>query len=259
VEGDTLLTIAFRFSLTVDDILGVNPGIDPRLLSVGTTLVIPLGEEGVALIPTPTPAPLTASLPDCYPAIDGGMWCFMKVENEQAAAVEGVSGEISLYAEDGEIIASEIAISPMDRLFSGDSFPLMAYFPAPAPRDQYIQGLLLGAFQVDPERARFLAAELSEVVLEYGVDRMAVQVTGWVRSFEREAGVPPGKLVVVAVAYGEGDAIVGLRKWELGAGESDEPLPFSFTVFSLGPPIINVDVLAEYQPAGEILTETATP
>lgn len=37
-SGDTLATIAGRFGTTVDELLGLNPGIDPRGLHVGQSL-----------------------------------------------------------------------------------------------------------------------------------------------------------------------------------------------------------------------------
>ena len=37
-SGDTLGTIADRFETTVDQLLALNPGIDPRALRVGETL-----------------------------------------------------------------------------------------------------------------------------------------------------------------------------------------------------------------------------
>jgi LysM repeat protein len=37
-SGDTLGTIAGRFGTTVDELLALNPGIDPRALHVGQSL-----------------------------------------------------------------------------------------------------------------------------------------------------------------------------------------------------------------------------
>jgi LysM repeat protein len=37
-SGDTLGTIADRFGTTVDELLVLNPGIDPRALRVGQSL-----------------------------------------------------------------------------------------------------------------------------------------------------------------------------------------------------------------------------
>jgi len=40
-SGDTLLALALSYGITVDQITALNPGIEPRLLRIGTTLMIP--------------------------------------------------------------------------------------------------------------------------------------------------------------------------------------------------------------------------
>ena len=61
VSGDTLLVIAARFGLTLDELLAANPEVDPYLLSVGAELIIPQsGEEGgLASLGFPTPLPFS--------------------------------------------------------------------------------------------------------------------------------------------------------------------------------------------------------
>ena len=44
--GDTFYSIANRFNVTFDELLGANPGIDPNILSQGQQVVIP-GLEGI--------------------------------------------------------------------------------------------------------------------------------------------------------------------------------------------------------------------
>ncbi|MGB9791614.1 MAG: LysM peptidoglycan-binding domain-containing protein [Thermacetogeniaceae bacterium] len=39
--GDTLYSIAYRFGVDIEDIINVNPGIDPRRLRIGQTICIP--------------------------------------------------------------------------------------------------------------------------------------------------------------------------------------------------------------------------
>jgi murein DD-endopeptidase MepM/ murein hydrolase activator NlpD len=43
--GDTLWSIAEEYDLTVDEIVDLNPGIDPYNLQVGQAIVLPLPEE----------------------------------------------------------------------------------------------------------------------------------------------------------------------------------------------------------------------
>ena len=51
--GDTLSGIAALFDVSLDGIFALNPGVDPRALAVGSTVVVP-GAEGV---PAPTATP----------------------------------------------------------------------------------------------------------------------------------------------------------------------------------------------------------
>ncbi len=47
VAGDTLLGIAERNGLSLDELLLANPGIDARFLSIGQELSIPLGNSSL--------------------------------------------------------------------------------------------------------------------------------------------------------------------------------------------------------------------
>ena len=60
--GDTLSAIAARYGITVENILALNPGVEPEALQVGNVLRIPSG----TLTPTPTPT-LDPSIPTPTP------------------------------------------------------------------------------------------------------------------------------------------------------------------------------------------------
>jgi LysM repeat protein len=53
VSGDTLLEIAIRFEVELDEIISANAITDPNFLSVGQQLLIPCA--GLELTPSPTP------------------------------------------------------------------------------------------------------------------------------------------------------------------------------------------------------------
>lgn len=46
VEGDTLLGIALRYGVTVEDIQAANPEVNPNLLVVGTQVIVPIPLDG---------------------------------------------------------------------------------------------------------------------------------------------------------------------------------------------------------------------
>jgi LysM repeat protein len=47
-QGDTMLGIAFRFGISLDELQAANPKVNPRILSVGAVLVIPMGSVATA-------------------------------------------------------------------------------------------------------------------------------------------------------------------------------------------------------------------
>ena len=47
VKDDTLLGIAFKHGLTLDELLAANPGIDPNFLTIGMTITLPIGDQAV--------------------------------------------------------------------------------------------------------------------------------------------------------------------------------------------------------------------
>jgi hypothetical protein len=249
VEDDTLLTIAFRFGVTVDEIMAVNPGIDPRILSIGTTLIIPLGEDGEAVIPTATPVPLLVGAVSCYPTALSGLWCFLPVMNELPFAVEGVTGEISIYDSSGELFASQRALPPVDVIPPEKRLPLYTSFSTPIPEGYFVRGSVYGAFLAqdgdDPQ-----PLNLIDVSTEMSDSGQVVQVQGKVDIGEQETGDKTivGIALIAAVAYDASNEVVGLRVWEqaIEADQGDRP-PFSIQVYSLGPPIEEVEVFVEWR------------
>ena len=300
IKGETMLGIALRYGISLEELMAANPEVDPRFLSVDTELVIPLGENSPAALEMPTPVPVSLGELTCYPTGDGGAWCFWPVYNQRSRSLENLSARIILYSSDGDALAESSAIPPLNLIPGEQSLPLVAFFPPPLPDEFFPQGELLTALPVRPKDERYLEAKLD--VEEVALDPSGLQATlrGWV-SLPRNSA--PASLVwLAAVAYGEDGRVVGVRKWEAvvarqgtptvqPAGstpiatpspvaqtpapgtteqatrevtsqstenesilhmqrplEAGESLPFELTVFSLGPPIQEVEVLVEARP-----------
>ena len=71
VAGDTMLAIALRYGITLEELLAANPDLNPRALSVGTELIIPSGDAVPSLPVTATPISIITRPADCYSAGDG--------------------------------------------------------------------------------------------------------------------------------------------------------------------------------------------
>jgi hypothetical protein len=273
-NDDTLLGLAIRYGISLDQIMAANPGVDPHFLSVGKAIVIPILVTPPAEVPTPTIVPLQLGDPVCYSTGDGGAWCVLLLKNDQAQAVENVSAWIGLYSASGKALASQVVVPPLNLIGAGQAFPLMAYFAPPLDSGFTARGKLLTAIKVEKEAERYLAASVQINDVQIAQSGIQAEVRGQV---DLTGTAKASALWVAAVAYGENGAIVGMRTWaaETDPGclvplQSETPVPpgtvapsatpaparriprrcqaFDLTVFSLGPTIQKVDVLAEARP-----------
>ena len=259
-KGDTMLAIAFNYGISLEELLAANPTVQPRMLSVGTILVIPLQGELSTPAPEPTSIPLQTFEPVCYPQADGGLWCFLPVANNQAQAVEDLSGRISLFSSSGESLGSQPAYALVDLLRPGEELPLAAFFPAPAPAYAIIQAELLGALPVAEGDPRYLSASFQENTVTITSDGLSARLSGLIQL--PEEGTTAGTIQLAGVAYDAQGKIVGVRRWQVeapcsnAAQEAGTPtpesgcrlVPFEGMIYSLGPAIDHVEILLEVKP-----------
>jgi len=247
--------IALRHGIPLEVLLTANPTVDPGFLSVGTELKVPASMATPdPAQSTPTPVPVEVSPPDCYPVADGGLWCYLLVSNPNDQAVENLSAQILVSGfADGQI-ASQTAFPPLNLLASSSAMPLAAYFPPPVPDGFSPYGQLLTTLLLPAGDQRYAPASVENPRIEIQdgpfQDGQLAQVSGTVRLEEASGAIR--LLWVAAVAYDAEGNVVGLRKWDAGTdltGGESSPLriPFSLTVYSLGPAIDHVEVLVEAQ------------
>jgi LysM repeat protein len=249
VEGDTLIGIAVRFGVTLEEMLSANPGVDPRLLTIGTPLLIPLGEDGagVANLPTPTPLPLSEEGIFCYANAAGGLWCFWQVQNQREEAVENVSALVSLYDEEGQQTASGVALAPLNLLRPDERMPLVIYFAPPVPDWAGVYGDILTSIPLPEDSERYLDTVINDLSVAVDEGGLQAQVQGRITLEDRQQEA--GLVWVAAVAYDAQNRVVGLRRWESEEGiEAGETQSFELWVYSLGPAIQRVEVFAEVRP-----------
>jgi LysM repeat protein len=272
-NDDTLLGIAFKYGISLEQLEAANPGVDPHFLTVGKTLVIPIEGEDPAFQATPTPVGVNTASPTCYPTAEGGAWCFLLVNNPMPQAVENLSALISLYSRTGEPLVAKEAIAPLNRLASDAAIPLAAYFEPPLPGEFIAQAQLLSAITIADSDNRYLPASAQMEVQEISPDGLQAHLEGTIitGTFETTATQHlPQVAWAAAVAYDSAGNVVGMRKWEASQAEAcaiaapaETPtgppnqtatprvglaakcLRFSLDVYSLGPPIDRVEVLVE--------------
>lgn len=245
--NDTFLGIALAFGLTREELAAANPGLNPDLLSIGQSILIPAPGAGggtATPIPTPTPLPLQAGTPRCHLASSGGAWCLLTVLNDTAAGVEGLSGWVTLVDEGGAALLTVPVYPPLNLVPAGRAMVLAAFVPAPVPDFASVAAALTMAVPVQDADRRYLALDWSVRSSQAAPDHRS-----W--TAEVELGLPADvqgapRVAFAMLAFDAHDQVVGFTKWEpdtlLVPGARTT---VRLSVYSLGPAIDRVDLLGE--------------
>ena len=247
--SDDMGGIAYRFGVTVADLIAANPKVNPRAMSVGTVLIIPATGHAPAAAATaenatPTALPIGLSGPDCWPTAEGGLWCFALVTNPLASAAENLLLRFRVAGSAGEPIERD-ASGLLNLLPAGKRMPVGVFFPNPAPVPLRASVELLNAYPILETDARYAPAQLAKVNVQIAADGLSAQVSGQV---ELTAGNADRAQTVwiASAALDDGGKVVGMRRWEnILPLESGTPQVFQLTVYSLGGKILTLETLAE--------------
>ena len=252
-ENDDMGGIAYYYGIKVADLMTANPDVDPRAMSVGMTLLIPITpspppaatptSDQAAITLTPTEEPKTP--PDCYLDGLGGMWCFALYENDTDSPLENVSGVFTLG--EGEDARQEMAITPLNLLPAGTAQPLIAYFVPPLPADRTVSFEVDFSLPVMPGDDRYLDLDIDEQTLSLSKDGLTATVSGTV---SLSANQPDADYVWIgATAFDAEGHVVAVRRWDDTQGlVSGGQLDFTIMLYSMGGPIDHVDLATEAQP-----------
>jgi len=247
VEGDTLTSIAFRHGIKLNNLLAVNPDIDPNFLTIGITITIPTNSDTSSGLPSPTPIPVTISDPICYPTREQGLWCMFIVENNQSFPVESVAGIISLTSPEFEGSISQEAIPLLNILRPDQRIPLTAYFPPKILGDIFPEADIRSLLPVQESDRRYLNLEIKINETIFSSEKSNARVEGEIRILDENTSADLIWLAVIA--YDDSGHPVGIRKWIASTPlSSNQPLSFDIIVFSLGPPIEEIEILGEAHP-----------
>jgi LysM repeat protein len=246
-SNETLLGIASRYGVSLEDLLIANPGIDPRLLSIGQQLIIPGegGDPAGAFLPTPTPVPMTFSPVRCHRTPSKDMWCLVDVESPQTEALEGITLLVTLIDSEGDPIDQTIGYSPLNLLRPNQRMPIAVFFQAPPDEALFAVATPISAVSVSTLDARYTDTTFTLISSEPSLDRLSWQVQGEIE-LNTEEPQQQANVHIVIVALDSKGEIIGFRKWEAETElAGDERRIFDVMVFSLGPPIERVDILTE--------------
>jgi LysM repeat protein len=247
--GDDMYSIAWRYNLSPAEVMTANPTINPRAMSVGMQVLIPITPtieptpgDTQEVTPTPTETGTEIVQPDCYPDALGGLWCFVLVENEEETSVENLSAVVTL--EDGDEARQEVAIMPLNLLPPGQSLPLIAYFEPPVSDNYEVSAEIDFFLPVMPDDDRYIEVEIVRQDIEYSEDRKTARVTGYLRLSDGQTDAE--YLWINATAFDADGKVVAVRRWDvnetLPAGEESF---YDLTLYSMGGEIDRVDMMVE--------------
>jgi LysM repeat protein len=250
-KGEDMGGIATQYGVKIKDLRAANAEIDPRMIPVGTVLIIPSGNpeqdtNRPTAIPTPGMLLLTGS-PVCYADPSGGAWCLVKVENTTGSAVQDISVDIVLAKSAGSDPQTRAAFALNDRLPAGSSITLSTYFPDAPAQPWQVGSRLRTASPVIAEDEHFLLNNLDGSSTEIATDRLSAHISGIVQlqANQKDANI----IQVTASAYDATGQPIGVRRWSSPVGlESGSGLVYDLNIYSLGGPIDHIDVLAETRP-----------
>jgi LysM repeat protein len=242
--NDTLLGIAAQYGLDLDDLLAANPGLNPRLLSVGQALVIP-GPEGDPigeLIALPPPEPIDVSRPACFPQPGGTMTCLVLVTNPGDVPLEGVVLTLTSLDARGRAVESTSAVPALPVV------PVVGAVPAAGSLHE-VPGAG-GAVIVHVESAysspglaeRSVPVDIRQTVHQPSEDRRRWDLAGELQ-LPQGPDSDPILFRVVAIGLDADGGPLGFATWEGQTGYGHSVM-YRLFVFSLGGRMETVQVLA---------------
>ncbi len=239
-SGDTLLEIAARYGLTLEDILNANPGVDPNFLTVGMTLTIPLTPgDGDGAPPQALALPLELGSPQCFPLPDGARWCAVEVTNPGEQPVSAVV-LAWVSAPGAEAVTAAL---PFDVLPPHTTLPLAVTLP-PAAEGSLPQVTLRSALPWPGAETSWPRPAVPESILP-ALPAGQVRLTGSLPPAEEVE--TPAEGAVLAAGYDARGRITALRQ-ALVPLDAAAPAPWKLVLASLGDPIVEVRVWVANRP-----------
>lgn len=244
-SGDTLLGIANQFNISTERLQEVNGIIDPRLLQIGQTLVIPPPDQDPQAGPSPsaTPYPVEIAAINLQQTRQGKLWALGSVKNPGSEPVAEVVVEISLFDANGVLLVREAAFTQLDVILPGESAPFAVLFEsAPETFAQY---------QVVPVSAVLLAGDT-----RYYFDLEPIDLRGTAVGIDtyringqlRNTGTEDVEAIrLVAVTYDQDDRVLAQRQADLAVNllRAGATTPFELDMIIPGGQVDHFTVLAQ--------------
>jgi len=223
-SGDTLFGVALDYGVTVESLLHYN-GLDENdFLRIGQALIIPVGEEeviedggamqapvGNAILPTPTPLPLSAAGVALYDTPVGGMWCMGEVLNTTGGPVTNLQVQVTLTALDGTRLVSTRVLAAADYLLPEARAPFSVLFRNPPTGVADVAVELVRGEMLSPITESFVLLQV--VAVEGSISGPQYRVRG---TLLNDGVQTVTRVSVVATIHNEDGNVVGYRQLAMG-------------------------------------------
>jgi LysM repeat protein len=244
-SGESLLSIANNFNVSVSALQEANGILDPRMLQIGQQLIIPREEEAqVAADATPTPTPMPVSVENLHFTENtiGGIWVMGEVYNNTGMPLEQVRVGVTLVDGAGSEVAQAQALVALDLVDLEERAPFAILFgSAPADFEQY-QAYPVSAV---PGYVGSYYRDLAVEEIQTESERYAsYTVSGVVRNTGPEEAVD---VQVVLTAYDPLDRVIAVR--EVPPDHNVIPrggtTPFTAVLAPVGGPVVRIQAEAQ--------------
>jgi len=238
-SGETLLSIAFDYGVSLQALQTINNIENPQLLQVGQTLIIPVGEEvpEVApglLLPTPTPLPLGVAGVAFHETPVGSLLCLGEIVNTTAFTITNLQVRVTLFDTAGGQVAEADAFAAADLIRPGERSPFGILFTKPPLGWTSSQMAVIRG-----EEAGALAASyvpLAVTAVEGRPSGSQFQVSGMVQN--TSADQTAGNVNVIVTTYDDQGSVTGFRQSTVEgplAPGATAPFNLLFTVYGDAP------------------------
>ena len=244
--NDTLLSIAYYYGITLEELQAANPEVNPALLAIGSKLIIPPGRAPTAttVAPTPTPWGVTTGEMNCFSGRSGGLHCFVPVSNDRNKPAQYLSASISLVNDAEEILLTKVVPLALKILKPGDRVPFHVYFSPPMPAYTSVIFNLLTSVKASADNVSTFPLEIDVIDTSISPDGSSAMINGTAKPGTENQVL--SMMTLVAVAYDGEGKVIGMRRVEQSVDPNTmKDFPFSIRVYSESGEIVRVEVFGE--------------
>lgn len=243
--GESLLSIATSYDVSVAALQDVNGILDPRTLQVGQQLIIPRRDEIDAEVePTATPTPIAMQIQNVFLGDTqiGNLWILGEVQNDTDTPLEQVRIGAFLLDEADEAVAGTEVLVALDLVEINERAPFALMFDAPHPPFERYQLFVSHAV---PAYIGSYYRDLEVNQLEIVQERFSsYTVSGVIRNVGPEEAVGAQ---VILTGYDSLNRVVAMRKIdpEYNVVPLGGETTFSAILTPFGGPIERVEAIAQ--------------